>query len=174
MKSAPQRRCTEPKLQKKCVLVKQIVDLRCTWMCRHSSGAGTLSSPSSLPTASLRPLSNVRDVVSSLKHGAGGRSLMAIWGIYPTFCVYLCLSVRGSAADITKGITSLFEEAAAPLGTRHTSLQIPVRHVWGQKDEKHVPYTSFGKDPGRQGGEKGSPLPIAQSLRGGTRWVVLF
>lgn len=29
---------------------------------------------------------------------------MEIWGIYPTFCVYLCLSVRGSAADIYKGI----------------------------------------------------------------------
>lgn len=63
-----------------------------------------LLSPLSLPAASLRPSSNVRDVVSSLQHGAGGRSLMEIWGIYPTFCVYLCLSVRGSAADICKGI----------------------------------------------------------------------
>ena len=136
-------------------------------------------SPCCLTAAALK---NVRDVASSLQHGAGGRSLMEIWGIYPTFCVYLCLSVRGSAADICKGTTSTVRGGCKPsppphsplTGTRHTSPQIPVRHVWGQKDEKHVPDTSFGKDPGRQGGEKGSPLTTAQSLRGGTRWVVLF
>lgn len=48
----------------------------------------------------------------------------------------------------------------------HTSPQIPVRHVWGQKDEKHVPDTSFGKDLGRQGGEEGASLAAAQSLWG--------
>lgn len=67
----------------------------------------------SLSAASLRPSSlslslthsltslarsNVRDVASSLQHGAGGRSLMEIWGIYPTFRVlfmFVCSGLRG-------------------------------------------------------------------------------
>lgn len=98
---------------KNCVSVQQMMCLR--WMCRASSAAGLLSPLSSLPAASLRPLSNVRDVASSLQHGAGGRSLMAIWGIYPTFCVYLCLSVRGSAADISKGIHLCSRRLQPPL-----------------------------------------------------------
>ncbi len=48
---------------------------------------------------------------------------------------------------------------------------VAARHVWRQKDEKHVFNQSFGKDLGRQGGEKGSSLAAAQSLWGGTRSV---
>lgn len=69
-------------------------------------------SPCCLTAAALK---NVRDVASSLQHGAGGRSLMEIWGIYPTFCVYLCLSVRGSAAGICKGTTSTVRGGCSPL-----------------------------------------------------------
>lgn len=61
----------------------------------------SLSLSSSLAS---RPCSSVRDVASSVQHGAGGRSLMEVWGIYPTLCVYLCLSVRVSAADVCQGI----------------------------------------------------------------------
>lgn len=64
------------------------------WVCRSLA----------LCSLSSRPFSNVRDVASSVQHGAGGRSLMEVWGIYPTFCVYLCLSVRVSAAYVGKGI----------------------------------------------------------------------
>lgn len=75
------------------------------WVCTSLSLSLSLSS---------RPFSNVRDVASSVQHGAGGRSLMEVWGIYPTFCVYLCLSVRVSAAYDIKGIHLEFEAAAAP------------------------------------------------------------
>lgn len=61
----------------------------------------SLSLSSSLAS---RPCSSVRDVASSVQHGAGGRSLMEVWGIYPTLSVYLCLSVRVSAADVCQGI----------------------------------------------------------------------
>lgn len=61
-------------------------------------------SPSFSLSLASRPCSSVRDVASSVQHGAEGRSLMEVWGIYPTLCVYLCLSVRVSAADVCQGI----------------------------------------------------------------------
>lgn len=96
---------------------------------------------------------------------------MENWGIYPTFWLYLCFSIEGTIRRRkTQSYGNLKIADTASVGTGPPP-PVAARHVWRQKDEKHVFNQSFGKDLGRQGGEKGSSLAAAQSLWGGTRSV---